>query len=96
MRTYIGIKRCAADEAEPAWIVKRVVPREDYTLVLTFIHGEQKSVDMKPLIAEGKMYAPINDMKLFRKAHIDGPTVAWTPDIDIAPEYLYEHGAPLD
>lgn len=92
MEIYVdenNVRRCRAGEVEPAWIVKAVVPKDDYTLLLTFIRGEKKVMDMKPLIKSGKMYRAIKNPEIFKLAHIEGPTVVWTPEIDIAPEYLY-------
>ncbi|MBQ2695075.1 DUF2442 domain-containing protein [Candidatus Saccharibacteria bacterium] len=99
MITYIdketGIKRCCAGESKPKWIVKSVTPKEDCTLLLTFIHGDKKLVNIKPLIQKGGMYAKLKDTALFNKAYIDSPTVAWDDETDIAPEFLYDMGTPI-
>jgi hypothetical protein len=73
----------------PDWVVKKVEPREDYTLLLTFADGKVKEFDARPLL-EIPLYAPLKDKSFFMKAKVDGPSVAWRADIDIAPEYLYE------
>lgn len=36
----------------PDWVVKKVVPNSDYTLLLTFANGEKKLYDAKPLLKE--------------------------------------------
>ena len=77
---------------KPEWVVLEVIPREDYSLLLKFADGSKKRVDMRPVIAKGKVFAPLNDLSLFMLARKEGSSVAWTDQIDIAPEYLYENG----
>ena len=33
----------------PAWVVKKVIPREDYTLLLTFEDGKTGIYDLRPI-----------------------------------------------
>lgn len=77
---------------KPEWTVTAVVPREDHTLLVTFITGERKVVDMNGLIEEGGGFSRLKDLSLFMQAHVDSPTVVWNSQVDIAPESLYERG----
>ncbi|MDO5481251.1 MAG: DUF2442 domain-containing protein [Candidatus Saccharibacteria bacterium] len=74
----------------PSWIVKQVIPTNNYTLQLTFITGEKKIFDCKPLLNQG-IFQRLKDISYFKKAHIVGPTVAWDDELDLAPESLYRH-----
>ena len=76
------------------WQVIDVEPHEDYTITVTFRYGEKKLYDMRPLIDGDKAfkpYAPLKDLDFFMQAYVDG-SVAWSDEIDIAPEELYDNG----
>ncbi|MBQ9180560.1 DUF2442 domain-containing protein [Candidatus Saccharibacteria bacterium] len=81
---------------KPNWTVTDVKPMNDYILLVTFISGEKKKVDMKELINRGGVFAKLKDPEIFKMAHVDSPTVVWNRDIDIAPESLYERGIAID
>lgn len=76
------------------WVVKKVVPCRDYTLLITFANGKQKVFDVKPLL-EAKINEPLKDMDFFVQARVLGPSVGWNDELDICPEYLYEKGIPV-
>lgn len=76
------------------WVVKKVVPCRDYTLLITFANGKQKVFDVKPLL-EAKINEPLKDMDFFMQARVLGPSVGWNDELDICPEYLYEKGIPV-
>ena len=78
----------------PNWFVDNVEANDDYTLLLTFITGERKLFDFKPLL-DDYYFEPLKNIDFFKKAHISGRSVIWNDDIDIAPEYLYENGIPI-
>ncbi|MBR4571210.1 MAG: DUF2442 domain-containing protein [Candidatus Riflebacteria bacterium] len=75
----------------PNWFVDNVEANDDYTLLLTFITGEIKLFDFKPLL-DDNYFEPLKNIAFFKKAHISGRSVIWNDEIDIAPEYLYENG----
>lgn len=62
--------------------VTKVIPKDNYVLLLTFENEEQKEFDCKPLL-DRKVYEPLNDIE---KAHVQYGTVVWNDKIDIAPE----------
>ena len=82
------------DAGTPEWFITDVKANDDYTLLLTFVTGEKKLFDFKPLLNQC-YYIPLKDIELFKKAYIQGAQVVWSDDIDIAPEYLYENGIPV-
>lgn len=73
----------------PAWVVKEVQPREDYTLLLTFADGTKKVFDAQTLLDKA-IYAELKNIDFFLGAKAECGTVVWSDEIDIAPEYLYE------
>ena len=92
----------AHDDAEPGhppvWSVAAVEPHTDYTITVTFRSGEKKLYDMRPLIEDekwSKIYAPLKDIDFFMRAYVDG-SAAWSDEIGIAPEELYDNGVPID
>lgn len=78
----------------PNWVVKEVLPKDDYTLFLTFADGTKKIYDARPLL-EKQIYSKLNNLKFFMSAKPECGTVVWNDDIDIAPEHLYEHSLPI-
>ena len=75
----------------PNWVVNDVKVLDNYTLRLYFEDGSVKDFDCSKIFNE-KPFQPLHDKNFFAQAHIFADTVAWNEDIDIAPEYLYEHG----
>ena len=81
--------------SEINWEVTNVVPREDYTLLLTFIDGSKKIYDFRPLL-KYEVFQKLNDINFFMQAKVDYDTVVWPDNIDIDPEDLYEDGVPVE
>ena len=86
------------------WVTD-AVPMDRKTLRLTFNDGSVRVFDCMPLIDRFPVFKALEDESLFQNIELDGWTVTWNEgNIDIAPEYLYEHsvkpydndGAPLD
>ncbi len=78
----------------PEWVVTSVVANKDYTLTLTFITGEKKVYDAKPLL-EKPIFAPLKNLSLFLQAKVECGSVAWNDEVDLAPEHLYECSKPI-
>jgi hypothetical protein len=74
--------------------VKKVEPKPDYTLILTFENGEKKIFDMKPYLDNG-VFRELRDLNMFNTAHVSFNTVTWENEADFDPEALYEGGLPL-
>ena len=92
MKAYYSenIQDTVFDAGTPAWLVTMVLPHSDYSLQLEFQDGKKGIYDARPLLKK-KIYEPLNDLKLFMRAHVEGDTVVWNDDVDIAPEHLYEN-----
>lgn len=71
------------------WIVTSVEAKKNYILVLTFLDGKRKVYNALPLL-EDPLFEPLKNLDFFLKVKLDGASIAWSDDIDIAPEHLYE------
>lgn len=78
----------------PAWVVREVVPREDYTLLLTFADGGKRLYNALPLLNKA-IFADLKSLPFFLTARVSGDTVIWNDDVDIAPEHLYACSVPV-
>ncbi len=89
---YIKDGIAYAGEIKQPLRISRVRPYDNYVLWVRFSNGEAKTFDFTPLLSFAA-YAPLKDIALFKQVYIDyGCTVWQDGEIDIAPEYLYEHG----
>lgn len=76
--------------------VTGVRPLADHRLWLRFNTDEMKIFDFKPLLT-APAFSPLNEMTLFNTVYLDFGVPVWKDGtIDIAPEYLYEHGVPAE
>ena len=48
-------------------------------------------VDLSYLLDFGGVFEPLRDPEFFGRLFIEGPTIAWPNEADIAPETLYDH-----
>ena len=69
--------------------VTSVLPRDGFTLELTFTNGEVGIFDCTHLLAFG-VFAEFEDVAYFRRARVEHGTVAWPHEQDICPDTLYE------
>ena len=96
---YIKDDICSAGTAEREIRVRTAKPLPGGMLLVTFVSGEQKLFDTA--ILKGGAFVPLKDEAVFRDITIFHGIITWQDGrIDIAPEYVYEHGieysAPLD
>lgn len=62
---------------------------EDFKLLLTFSNGEKRMFDTKPYLNKG-IFKELQDVALFKTAHISFDTVEWDNEANFDPEMLYE------
>ena len=74
--------------------VKKVIPNDDYTLILHFSNGEVKKYDVGPLLNLG-VFSQLRGLSLFKQARVSLGTVEWPGEIDICPDTLYEDGVKI-
>ena len=64
----------------------------EYSLKVFFNNGEYRVFDFASIIERYPVFAPLSDMNIF-KSYVITDTLEWENGrIDIAPEYIYEHG----
>ena len=78
----------------PAWTVKKVIPRKDYTLLITFEDGKSGVYDFRPDLSRS-IFKKQQNIDFFMQAKVLYGTVVWPDDSDMAPEHLYEKAIPI-
>ena len=93
---YIKNGIAYAGEASQPLKVCAVRPLANYILWIKFSNGECKIFDFKERL-ETPAFAPLKDKTVFQSVYLDHGVTVWNNgDIDIAPEYLFEKGFPID
>ncbi|MBO7592036.1 MAG: DUF2442 domain-containing protein [Bacteroidaceae bacterium] len=65
---------------------------DGHRLNVLFTDGARRIMDFLPLIRKYPVYAPLDNVDTFKRFVITD-TLEWNDGaIDIAPEYIYEHG----
>ncbi len=68
---------------------------KDFNIHLTFNDGKSGIVNLKELVFQHDVAAPLKDQTEFSKFYLDSwPTLAWECGFDIAPESLYKRCEP--
>ena len=80
---------------EIPWSVVTVEASPDYSLVIGFSDGSTGRVDCSGLVLK-EPFLQLGDISRFLLARVSHGTVEWGGDIDIAPEYLYEHAESIE
>lgn len=74
--------------------VKKVIPKDDYKLLLTFENGEERQFDMKPYLDTG-VFKKLKNINIFNTVGINFDTIEWQGGIDFSPEVLYQESIKL-
>ena len=68
----------------------------DFRMLVSFNNGESRLFDFATIIDRYPVFAPLKDKNTLKQFHISD-TLEWSNGtIDIAPEYIFEHGKPID
>lgn len=76
--------------------VSSIEPLGNFEVLLQFSNGEQKVVDLEPLL-RGPIFEPVmNDPTFFRSVRVDEElgTIVWSNGADIDPDVLYGSHVP--
>ena len=68
--------------------VKKVVPDENYVLVIDFDNSERGILDMKPFLEFG-IFKRLKEHNIFKQVQVSFDTVEWRCGIDLDPEFVY-------
>ncbi len=68
--------------------ITKVIPIDDFKLILTFTNGECKIYDCSDLLEFG-VFKELRDINYFKQAKITDGTVTWPQEQDICPDTLY-------
>jgi len=75
--------------------VQSVTPADQYRVHVIFTNGEMREIDLTPYISTGPIFEPVrSDPTMFRRARVEGGTIAWPNGADIDPDVLYYNGTP--
>ena len=93
---YIKDGIAYAENPKPLLKVSGVRPLPNYKLWVRFNTGEAKVFDFSEILS-APAFSPLKDKEVFNSVYIDYGVAVWNDgDIDIAPEYLYEHGVSVE
>ena len=85
-----------------------VSANDDYSLHIVFDNQEVRILDCKPFLKEDTVFAPLLDIKTFKRVYLDDcnciawdkdPTIdstkVWSNKIDLCPDACYMNSVPL-
>lgn len=88
--------------------ITRVIPRNDFTLLLSFDNGETRLYDAGPLLQARTVFAPFREWDNFRRVYLDeahsvcwdiDPNVdsneVWNNKVDLCPDSCYVDSVPF-
>ncbi len=67
----------------------------NYKLLVTFENNENRILDMQPYLQQG-VFQELKDERVFSSVGVSFDTIAWSNDIDLDPEFVYDKSSALD
>ncbi|MDY2839314.1 MAG: DUF2442 domain-containing protein [Treponema sp.] len=62
----------------------KVVPQEQYKILIIFDNSEKRILDISRLIQKGTVYYPLHDKNIFKNCYIDSDySLCWDKDPDV-------------
>ncbi len=68
--------------------ITKVMPSDDFKLILIFTNGERKVYDCSDLLEFG-VFQELQDKNYFKQVKVIDGTVTWPHEQDICPDTLY-------
>lgn len=68
--------------------VTRVIPQENFSLLLEFDSGETGTLDMTPYLDFG-VFQRIRTYEQFKRVRVSFDTIEWDCGVDLDPEFVY-------
>lgn len=85
-----------------------VVPNDDFTLSITFDNEENRVLDMIPIMQPGTVFAPLAELRNFRRVYLDenhvicwdidpgvDSNIVWSNRVDLCPDQCYLDSIPV-
>jgi hypothetical protein len=73
--------------------IVEAIPLEDFMLIIKFIDGTQKKLDIKPFIKQG-VSAALSDIEYFKNVQVKDGFITWDNEFDFCPNFLYHYTPP--
>ncbi len=70
--------------------VTKIEYKSGYSFLIVFDDSLRAVIDFSEYLQRGPVFEPLRNTTFFRKARIEGGTIAWPNGADIAQETLYE------
>lgn len=93
---FENLKHQKQTENDPDWAIIDVVSDDNYVLTITFITGEKKLYDCKPIIEKFKVFEPLKNLGFFKRVRAGYDCVMWNEKLDLAAETLYSDATPIE
>lgn len=68
---------------------------KDYELLVTFNDRSRKRVDLRPFLV-GEVFGELLDKDKFVQYGLTRNTIEWANGADLAPEFLFDNGVPVN
>lgn len=85
-----------------------VVPKENFTLIISFDNGEKRILDIKPMIKPNTVFENFSDYENFKRVYVDSDNaicwdidpnvdsnVVWNNKVDLCPDACYVDSIPI-
>ena len=69
--------------------VQSVTPLDNFRVLVEFVNGVKKEIDLEKYLGGGIFEAIRQDPKVFRSIKVIGGTIGWENGADIDPDVLY-------
>lgn len=73
----------------------KVLPQENFQLLLTFDNGEKRVFDVKPYLNRG-LFQELQNIDIFNTVKTSFDTVEWDNEADLDPEILYRESKAVE